>query len=101
MRRDVEKVILVHENVNIQKKLFYGLSLDFGSAREGAFARRKPSFSFYRRGFHEELLKETSRALMERNLKSFILELDDAGKKVSRVDIQINTFLFCLFHAFA
>lgn len=38
---------------------------------------------------------------MERNLKSFILELDDAGKKVSRVDIQINTFLFCLFHAFA
>jgi len=81
MRRDVEKSDFSSWKCKYTKKLFYGLSPDFRSAREGAFARRKPSASFYHRGFHEELLKDTKRALMERNLKSFILEPHDAGKE--------------------
>jgi hypothetical protein len=77
MRKNVEKVISVHENVNIQK-LFYGLSEE----QEKLHLRGEKSLPrFYHSGFLEKLLEETKRTPMECNVRRFILERDSTGRK--------------------
>jgi hypothetical protein len=76
MRKNVEKVISVHENVNIQK-LFYGLS----EVQEKLHLRREKSLPCYHSGFLVKLLEETKRTPLKCNVRRFILERDSAGRK--------------------